>query len=198
LLSYLEKSVFLPGIIRTCGGERNMPLWVEQQSNKVGRFLWDEIQYESMSKLALMLQQKQPAQSAAASNPVRVPPSQSAKGWKSFCSCLSPALRCLTRTACWHRFRCWFLYSWMPYDVNMWTKARDPWWLFFNFILCNPFSTPRTVLYLVHFFCMERRDEYQLVNFIRSFKSWHFLATGVMGMCIGVLQYVRCIILVGA
>jgi hypothetical protein len=42
-------------------------------------------------------------------------------------------------------------------------------------------------------FMIDRTDEYQLLDFVRAFKAWHFLSTGVMGMFIGASLYIKCI-----
>jgi hypothetical protein len=172
LLQYLEKAVFLPGLMNGCGGEYNMPLVVEEQLNKVGTVIWNEIKFDIDTVVAGAVNEaskdtdpkegRQRNQSTLRANPFI-------------------------------RLRAWFLYRWYPYDKNLWTKANDFWWIMFNLILCSPFASLRIFFYSMLFSSIDRRDEFQLVNYIRSFKAYHFLSTGVMGMCVGCLQYIRCV-----
>jgi hypothetical protein len=81
-----------------------------------------------------------------------------------------------------HRLRAWLLYHTHPYDLNLWTKAKDPVWLIVNFFVCtNPYATLRFGFYLILIWAIDRRDEYQIVQFIKSFKAFHFLSQGVLG-----------------
>ena len=84
-------------------------------------------------------------------------------------------------------------YHWAPFDQNLWTKLHDPWWLAFNVILCLPSAICHAIFYSVLFALIARSDEYQLIEFIRSYKAFQFFSAGVLGLLIGALMYVHCL-----
>jgi hypothetical protein len=61
----------------------------------------------------------------------------------------------------------------------------------------QPSTTVRIFYYGLMLLMIDRTDEYQLLHFVRSFKSWHFLSTGVVGMVVGASLYIKCINLPG-
>jgi hypothetical protein len=172
LLQYFEKAVFLPGLMNGCGGEYNMPLMIEEQINKVADVIWDEVKFDIDTALANTINEQN----------VDLDPKDGRQRTTSF-----------NMSGPFRRLSSWFLYHWMPFDKNLWTKANDPWWITFNLILCSPFASLRIFFYSTLFCSIRHDDEYQLINYIRSFKAYHFLSTGVMGMAVGCAQYIRCV-----
>jgi hypothetical protein len=56
-----------------------------------------------------------------------------------------------------------------------------------------PLITLRVCYYGLMLLCLDKTDESQLINFIKSFKAWHFLTAGCLGLIMGVLLQFRCI-----
>jgi hypothetical protein len=181
LMDYLEHAVFRPAIIGICGGEDKMPVAVEKRVIRFSNFLWDEVKRDLDRQTRLALDKKLGDKEAAEAREKELltSPDYAPLDWG--------------KAGCFRRFRAWFLYHGWPYDKNMWTKLYDPWWLFFNAILCQPSTTIRIFYYGTMLVMIDRTDEYQLLHFVRSFKSWHFLSTGVMGMIVGASLYIKCI-----
>jgi hypothetical protein len=124
LMDYLEHAVFRPAILGICGGEDKMPVMVEKRVIRFSSFLWEEVKRDLDRQTRLALDKKLGKEAAIQrEHEMLTSPDKAPADWQ--------------QAGCYTRFRAWFLYHGWPYDKNTWTKLYDPWWLFFNAILCQ-------------------------------------------------------------
>jgi hypothetical protein len=174
LMDFVENTIFVPWCKKLCGGEKNMPHFIDAMCNTLADRLW-------LSRIRRPIEQ-------VARNLVET------KGKLNRQRSASVISTFVTRLTCFKSFRCWFLYHWMPYDLNLWTKARDFWFLLFNTCLCLPSAALHACFYTLVLSLIDRRDEYQLITYIRSYKAFQFFSAGVVGLVIGGLMYVQCLL----
>ena len=90
--------------------------------------------------------------------------------------------------------RAFVLYHMFPHDKTIWAKLRDPWWWLFTVGLGSfPLYGVHVCWWAVVLLCKDRRDEYQLVDFVVSFKAAQFISGGVQAMMVGSILYTTCI-----
>ena len=65
----------------------------------------------------------------------------------------------------------------MPSDGTLWTTLRDPAANAIRVLMMLPIVS--AVLFVLLFFLMDRRDEYQLVNYITKAKSFQSIGVGM-------------------
>ena len=76
------------------------------------------------------------------------------------------------------------LYALFPYDQTIWRQLRRPiWWLILLAKAC-PYFAISDITFLLLFIMRDRRDEFQLTNFIIGYKAVHFISFG----CIPAIQ----------
>lgn len=63
-----------------------------------------------------------------------------------------------------------WLYHTFPYDRNFWWQIRRPMWWFWNIVALCPFYGVQALYFILLFLMLDKRDEYQMVNFILQFK----------------------------
>jgi hypothetical protein len=89
-------------------------------------------------------------------------------------------------------FRSWILYPLFPYDRTIWGQmTMVSWWLLQIPNLVPVFGIQQLwwcFLYLL----LDKTDEFQLVNFIISFKGAQFLTVGIISMVTGAMIYFSC------
>eukprot|EP00941_MAST-03F_sp_MAST-3F-sp1_P005268 g5268.t1 len=66
--------------------------------------------------------------------------------------------------------RAWILYHKLPYDRSIWGSLRDKWWWFLLIVSILPFWGIAQAFWVLFFFFIDKEDEFQLVDFIISFK----------------------------
>lgn len=75
--------------------------------------------------------------------------------------------------------RCKVLYNWMPADLTLFGRLRDPWmWPLILFLIVPP-ADISFFFWLFIYFAIDRTDEYQLMNFALLFRGSAFLSIGV-------------------
>lgn len=79
----------------------------------------------------------------------------------------------------WIRYRCF------GYDRSIWRMIRDPWWWLLTIVSCIPKWGVSTAFYIFLFLVTDKDDEFQLVQFIRSFKALQFVSVGCISTMIG-------------
>ncbi|GMH96887.1 hypothetical protein TrST_g13412 [Triparma strigata] len=92
---------------------------------------------------------------------------------------------------CTNRLVAWYRYHMMPFDKTFWGKIQDP--VFVCFLVLNlvPYLGIQTVLFIIKLLAMERRDDYQCIDFIDSFKGLQFVQSLIF-VVRGVIQYLEC------
>lgn len=87
----------------------------------------------------------------------------------------------------------WYRYTTRPVDKTIWQRLR---WFSFWFLLIIslfPFYCVTPGLMLIDFLMISKKDEYQLVSFILSFKTFHFFTFGIIRGVVGFAQYYGCV-----
>jgi hypothetical protein len=168
LIDFFENTFFVPWFKEMCGGEKNMPHFVDKSCNTLAERLWlsrvrRPIEHMAQSAVNPKLQKER---SAWIMGEMMGEPT---KGKNRFIA----------------GFRSWFLYHWMPYDQNTWTKIHDSWFVLFNVCLCLPSASAHALFYTLLLLLIDRSDEYQLITLVRSYKAFQFFSAGVVGLVIG-------------
>lgn len=83
-------------------------------------------------------------------------------------------------------------YCLFPYDRNIWRKIRDPLWWLLLVISLIPWMGITQIYHLLLFLVIDKRDEFQLLEYIAIFKSLQFISLGCIGCMIGSIQYYIC------
>ena len=95
------------------------------------------------------------------------------------------------------KFRAHVLYHMFPHDKTIWASIKDPWWWFYTQALgAFPLWGVTTVWWLVVLLCKWSEspvDEFQLVDFVVSFKASQFTTACIQAMVVGASLYVSCI-----
>jgi hypothetical protein len=88
--------------------------------------------------------------------------------------------------------RPFFRYQLYPYDRNAWRLIRNPiWWFCFVLSIC-PYYSISQFYYCLIFLLIDKRDQFQLENFIMEFKCFQFIGLGIISAVIGSGQYYVC------
>jgi len=86
-----------------------------------------------------------------------------------------------------------FRYRLFPYNKGIWECLRDPIFVLMNVLCYVPFFGIWSWMFLVIFLIIDKKDEYQLVYFILSFKGCQFFSWGVVKGLVGFMQYFACV-----
>ena len=95
------------------------------------------------------------------------------------------------------RVRAHVLYHMFPHDKTVWACAKDPWWWFYTQALgAFPLwgvTTAWWFVVLAFKWSESPVDEFQLVDFVVSFKASQFTTACVQAMVVGATLYASCI-----
>ena len=155
------------------GGERvreslcedeHMPRWAKAWVHRLMDVLWPEVHREVHSSIMLELGEKL---------------GQYDEPWKEDDEQLVQ----------WHDsplryLRGRLLHNVYPYDQSMWQMVRNPKWCAAFALSVWPLYGLQPLYWAVIFCCIERTDEFQLVNFILEFKALMFFSIGFV--CLGI------------
>lgn len=83
-------------------------------------------------------------------------------------------------------------YTLYPYDRNIWRKIRDPVWWLLMLLYCFPRYAVSQFFFGLTFLFIDHEDEYQLEQYILSFKSIQFVSLGILSTMVGAGQYYYC------
>ena len=107
----------------------------------------------------------------------------------------APAPRCCPNVPA--KVRAHVLYHMFPHDKTIWASVKDPWWWFYTQALgAFPLWGVTTVWWFVVLLCKWSEspvDEFQLVDFVVSFKASQFTTACVQAMVVGATLYASCI-----
>ena len=84
----------------------------------------------------------------------------------------------------------------MPADATTWMKLRSPFTVFMMLVSATPTLAINVWVFVIFFFLIDKRDEFQLVNFILKFKAFQF-ASGVIAAVQAALKLYQCVNVVG-
>jgi len=90
-----------------------------------------------------------------------------------------------------NRFTAKFRYHLEPFDKTIWGKLRDPWFILFFCLNLVPYIGMQTLIFAFKLIVIEKRDDFQCINYIESFKGLQFVQ-GLLFLVIGVLKYLNC------
>lgn len=102
-----------------------------------------------------------------------------------------PRLCCLFQGL--RAFRAWVLYTLDPVDMSIWKRMKTVSFWLLQVVQNFPLYGVQTFFLLFYFLLMCKTDEYQLVNYIVSFKKMQFFTIGCLGGLIAYVQYFFCI-----
>ena len=78
-----------------------------------------------------------------------------------------------------------FLYARQPYDKTIWAQVKDPlFWVLTAVSLFPLFGVPQA-FYLLCFLLIDKRDEFQVCQFILGFKGVQFITVGILRRAAG-------------
>lgn len=86
----------------------------------------------------------------------------------------------------------YLLYIQFPYDETIWQQIRKPMWWVLTIITAIPVYGISTLYYIFLFLITDKEDEFQLMNFIRSFKCLQFVSVGVISAMVAGGQLAVC------
>ena len=92
------------------------------------------------------------------------------------------------------KVRAHVLYHMFPHDRTIWACLKDPWWWVYTQGLgAFPLWGVTTAWWFVVLSFKDRTDEFQLVDFVVSFKASQFTTACVQAMVVGATLYASCI-----
>uniref|UniRef100_K3WUT2 Uncharacterized protein n=1 Tax=Globisporangium ultimum (strain ATCC 200006 / CBS 805.95 / DAOM BR144) TaxID=431595 RepID=K3WUT2_GLOUD len=91
------------------------------------------------------------------------------------------------------RVRGHILYHLFPHNKSIWMSFKDPWWIAFSSV--GVFPVVGQLWWLFLFLIKDKTNEHQLCQFIIGFKVAQFITLGIFHSMLGIISYVRCIIL---
>mmetsp|Transcript_51733 Transcript_51733/g.116418 ORF Transcript_51733/g.116418 Transcript_51733/m.116418 type:complete len:430 (-) Transcript_51733:183-1472(-) len=91
---------------------------------------------------------------------------------------------------CLLRFLRYHLY---PYDKTFWGQLRDPVYIIFTLISLLPVTGLCPLIFFFIFLIIDKRDEFQLLQFILQFKGTQFISHGIIRTIAGFFSYVGCV-----
>eukprot|EP00163_Fabomonas_tropica_P034162 TRINITY_DN933_c0_g1_i1.p1 TRINITY_DN933_c0_g1~~TRINITY_DN933_c0_g1_i1.p1 ORF type:complete len:364 (+),score=80.55 TRINITY_DN933_c0_g1_i1:916-2007(+) len=91
------------------------------------------------------------------------------------------------------KIRAFILYTRYPFDKTIWENLRNPFWYFLVLLSLFPRYGVSQAWFLFLLLIKDKRDEYQLVDFILSFKGMQFVSVGTISAFIGAFRYWRCV-----
>lgn len=89
--------------------------------------------------------------------------------------------------------RAFFRYHLYPFDKTIWRILRDPVWWVFTLISLVPVHGISPVIFLFRFLIIDKSDEFQLIQFILSFKGMQFITQGIIRSITGYVAFVGCV-----
>mmetsp|Transcript_68718 Transcript_68718/g.154464 ORF Transcript_68718/g.154464 Transcript_68718/m.154464 type:complete len:548 (-) Transcript_68718:29-1672(-) len=89
--------------------------------------------------------------------------------------------------------RAFFRYHMFPFDKGFWGKLRDPWFVLIKLIAAVPLAGVSPLMFLWVFLMIDKGDEFQLIQFILSFKGMQFLSQGIIRVGQGYYLYLACV-----
>lgn len=89
--------------------------------------------------------------------------------------------------------RAWILYHRMPYDRSVWGSLKDKWWWFLQLISVMPFWGLSYVYWLIVFLFLDKKDEFQLVDFIVTFKLAQCITHFALLTMLGGIRFTYCL-----
>jgi len=84
-------------------------------------------------------------------------------------------------------------YHLFPYNQGIWSCIRDPFYLLVNLLSIVPTYGIYAFTFLFIFILIDKKDEYQLVYFILSFKGAQFFSWGLVKGIVGFSMYFMCV-----
>merc|ERR1719161_1602042 len=85
-------------------------------------------------------------------------------------------------------------YHLFPYDKTIWGKLRDPVFVMFKILTAIPVLGIAPLMYLFIFLIIDKRDEFQLIDFVLMFKGMQFVTLGIVRAFLGFFLYYGCTI----
>ncbi|KAJ9452008.1 hypothetical protein DIPPA_20530 [Diplonema papillatum] len=94
---------------------------------------------------------------------------------------------------CLRKMRAAVRYALFPYDKSVWQNFRNPAFLLFKVLCLVPFPGLLQALWFLVFLVIDKGDEFQLLQYILSFKALQFVTMGVVKTVIGAALFFSCV-----
>lgn len=94
---------------------------------------------------------------------------------------------------CWHGLVAWLRYHYKPYNLSSWGLMRRPGYWLIYLVMALPVFGVRSFCFMLILLLIDRKDEYQLLSFIMSFKGFQFISGGIIQAILGAVLYYSCI-----
>jgi len=154
----------IPSYVKQKLYDPDMPKFVERLLDRTIRKLWPDVKQEIMWEVSVMIDGNEDAYDEELDN---------------------------TPGPCW--VLAFLRYRLFPHDKGVWQCVRDPTYLVVNVLCVIPVYGIWAWMFLVIFCIIDKRDEYQLIYFILSFKGCQFFSWGIIKGLVGFLQYFGCV-----
>lgn len=89
-------------------------------------------------------------------------------------------------------FRAFIRYHLFPYDQSFWVQLKDPVYIIFLIGCSIPVAGFYAFVFFLLFFLIDFRDEFQLIQYILTFKGFQFFTHGILRTVIGFWTFVAC------
>jgi len=96
------------------------------------------------------------------------------KGWPTHSPRFWPRGSCCPNPGNWLRAKA--LYALLPADATTWRTLRSPFGFFVFCVGCTSYYGASVWLFVLLFFLIDKRDEYQLVNYVLKFKGFQAIS----------------------
>ena len=77
-----------------------------------------------------------------------------------------------------------------PFDQDVWTQIRNPVWVLFRTFAVTQRYCAQSIFFALKFMLIERRDDYQLLQFVAEYKGLQLFA-GIFTAVSGAGDYLR-------
>eukprot|EP00927_Polykrikos_kofoidii_P005208 TRINITY_DN1207_c1_g1_i1.p1 TRINITY_DN1207_c1_g1~~TRINITY_DN1207_c1_g1_i1.p1 ORF type:complete len:466 (+),score=114.94 TRINITY_DN1207_c1_g1_i1:130-1527(+) len=153
----------MPAMAKDMLEDYEAPKCINRGKDKAVDAVWPEIKDEIMWEVAVMLHAKPEDEEEALAES------------RACCCCA------------------FFRYHFYPFDKGFWGKLRDPVFVFVKILSLIPFWGVMPVLYLFNFIIIDKRDTYQLIQYILNFKGSQFVTLGVIRCMQGYVSFFLCV-----
>merc|ERR1712216_463552 len=89
--------------------------------------------------------------------------------------------------------RAFFRYHLYPFDRSFWAKLRDPVWILWTLFTLTPVYGISPLCFFIIWVIIDKGDEFQLIQFILSFKGTQFITVGLLSMFRGFFTFMNCV-----
>jgi len=154
----------VPPAVKGALEDEDMPRCVSKSKDKIVDAMWPHIREEILWELAVMMD-------GSPADP------ESNEETRRGVDCI----------------RAFFRYHLFPYDRTIWRQFRDPVFWAFTLFSAVPVHGISPFVFFCIFLLIDKSDEWQLLQFILSFKGMQFITQGIIRSISGYFAFVGCV-----